>query len=667
MDYIIESILNYVKKPNTNYAVMLNGSWGSGKTYFWNHVLSEKIENLETEEDKKISTIYVSLYGIKNLDEIAKQIFFESYVLKNKKVKEIAESHVGKRITQFGKAAISIAKNFDIPIVDKLLETNIQIDFGNLTNLKNCVICFDDLERANIDITDVLGYINNFVEQDNIKVIIISNEKEISEKLNNRNLELKTLTTIFASQKVGNLVADSKVKDIDEIKRALDSNLGVIFNKSDDYKRIKEKLIGKTLTYSMNDTELISALVDEITNEEYKNYLYEQLEFVISTFTKSETKNIRILKQGLDDFETVYKIVLEKYPDFPKPILKLMLIFTLAASFEIKTDVSGNDELEKLNLFSDYQATLISFKMLNKDKSHYLELFKKKYFSAFSDLDYIFFKFIEVLIRKGILDREIFDRELDEVINNLTKKIPLHIRLLRHGYWELTDEEYAEALQECYTLIHGGELHLPFYLDAFRVFSRLSEIGLLEEDTTTIKEHILKGLDLAFEKQQYYRHLDVTLLPQEEADNQDIKEIKDKIKSLNKGFFEKKTQKEMVDLIELIPDEINKFYYLLQEKYFYIPIFAHCDVDSLYDKVVGLENGQIINFANILKKRYLGSSTQQLSTELKTFELLSGKILEHIKDKDLSLRIALFKELIKVLKNISEILVEDHQEEVEVE
>ena len=56
---------------------------------------------------------------------------------------------------------------------------------------------FDDLERASLDINEILGYINNFVEHDNIKVIIIANENEIEDKLNEKNLELKMLTTCF--------------------------------------------------------------------------------------------------------------------------------------------------------------------------------------------------------------------------------------------------------------------------------------------------------------------------------------------------------------------------------------------------------------------------------------------------------------------------------------
>ena len=66
------------------------------------------------------------------------------------------------------------------------------------------VLCFDDLERANVDVIDILGYINNFVEHDHIKTIIICNEKELSTKLKNSNLEMKTFIATYLLDKQGN-------------------------------------------------------------------------------------------------------------------------------------------------------------------------------------------------------------------------------------------------------------------------------------------------------------------------------------------------------------------------------------------------------------------------------------------------------------------------------
>ena len=49
MDELVESILDYIRKPYTDHAIMINGEWGSGKTYFWNNKVKNKIESLRKE------------------------------------------------------------------------------------------------------------------------------------------------------------------------------------------------------------------------------------------------------------------------------------------------------------------------------------------------------------------------------------------------------------------------------------------------------------------------------------------------------------------------------------------------------------------------------------------------------------------------------------------
>ena len=53
------------------------------------------------------------------------------------------------------------------------------------------------MERANVDVIDILGYINNFVEHDHIKTIIICNEKELAIKFKNNNIDLDDEKMIF--------------------------------------------------------------------------------------------------------------------------------------------------------------------------------------------------------------------------------------------------------------------------------------------------------------------------------------------------------------------------------------------------------------------------------------------------------------------------------------
>ena len=88
MDDLVESILDYIRADYTDYAIMINGEWGSGKTYFWNHKIRNKIEAMQI-NGKKYTTIYMSLYGISNLEEISKKIFIETTQLMDKNLKNI--------------------------------------------------------------------------------------------------------------------------------------------------------------------------------------------------------------------------------------------------------------------------------------------------------------------------------------------------------------------------------------------------------------------------------------------------------------------------------------------------------------------------------------------------------------------------------------------------
>ena len=74
-----------------------------------------------------------------------------------------------------------------------------------MTKLNADLYIFDDLERCEAPINKVLGYINQFVEHDDAKVIIVANEQEIG--------------------------SAGKTDD----------------GSDEDYKRRREKLIGKTL------------------------------------------------------------------------------------------------------------------------------------------------------------------------------------------------------------------------------------------------------------------------------------------------------------------------------------------------------------------------------------------------------------------------------------
>lgn len=198
MEELVESILDYVRSDYTDYAIMINGEWGSGKTYFWNNKIKNKIEGLRL-NGRKYTTIYMSLYGISNLEDISKKIFIETTQLMDKNLRKYMEANNQTHIPEYAKNGLDMANFFGVS------QNGDKVDYSKFFSTEDKILCFDDLERANVDVIDILGYINNFVEHDHIKTIIICNEKELATKLKNSNLEMKTFIATYLLDKEGGL------------------------------------------------------------------------------------------------------------------------------------------------------------------------------------------------------------------------------------------------------------------------------------------------------------------------------------------------------------------------------------------------------------------------------------------------------------------------------
>ena len=193
--HIEEFLQDYYTFPDApEYAVLIKGTWGSGKSWFINKSLGE----LKGGGGKYI---YVSLYGVTCYEDIEYTFFKQLHPVLSSKGMELS----GKIAKGLLKATLKIDLDnngkTDSTVTGQVPDINIP---EYLTNTEGFVLVFDDLERSSIKVSDVLGYINHFVEHQGYKAVIIANEEEI-------------------------------------LKREEDDSESDI-----SYRRIKEKLIGKT-------------------------------------------------------------------------------------------------------------------------------------------------------------------------------------------------------------------------------------------------------------------------------------------------------------------------------------------------------------------------------------------------------------------------------------
>ena len=428
MEDLVESILDYIRSDYTDYAIMLNGEWGSGKTYFWNNQIRNKIESLKL-NGKRYTTIYMSLYGISNLEEISKKIFIETTQLMDKNLRKFMASSGQTTIPEYAKTGIDMANFFGVT------SNGSKVNYDEFFSTDDKVLCFDDLERANVDVIDILGYINNFVEHDHIKTIIICNEKELATKMKSSNLEMKTFIATYLLDKQGDLNNKNDIPMVEKIQDKIEH----VFDKANDYERIKEKLIGETFEYAPQFDYIINGILMRYEkNPELIKFLRENTSLIMNTFKKSGTRNLRILKHALNDFKKIYEMVDKMYPNTNKKVMRTMLIFTIAVSFEIKAGKITKEKFKNIQNNEEYKSILVSSRVLMDNRQFYIKEFDSNYYYNFK-AEYRFFKFIEYYIRTRIFDMKIFKKDMEEVeaVSKVRKNIPAYKQLLTEEYWKI--------------------------------------------------------------------------------------------------------------------------------------------------------------------------------------------------------------------------------------
>ncbi|MEX2461304.1 MAG: P-loop NTPase fold protein [Paenibacillaceae bacterium] len=681
MELLLNSVIDYVRKERTSYALMINGEWGSGKTYFWDNFIREKLELIRV-GDLYIKTIYVSLYGVTSVEEISKKIFYEVYASKNEKLKGLFDSKVGNAIPEIGKMLLSVGKmvGFD-PLGDSGT-----IDWDKLYSLKNKVLCFDDLERANIEVSEILGYINNFVEHDNVKTIIICNEKEVASKMLNVNHELKLIATTYLLDLEGKLLKsnnESKPKTNRDKEKKETTNKDLIeelmpplFDRSNDYKHIKEKLVGKTLTYKPDYQSIISKIIEQNKNYDSYDYLKSNIEFVLEIFNKSMTRNMRILQQTFDDFEKVYNATIKKFKEISEEIIDSMLLFTLIFSFEMKSGKIGFNELLKINSDMELQQTIIMDNMdLNGKSASFISYLMIAYNSTYKQKNFIFFKFIKDLVKDGIFNRIEFENELSEIIESRVQKdTPSYMKIIKNGYWDLTDIEFNEALEDTFNCVKAGEIPLLMYFRGFDTFTKLYERGLIQENEEQLFTIFSKGLEIAVSKAKcisdtsyYFKDIDLTHKPK-------LKLIMERIIEINQILVTDTESSEVNELLSLLTLKIQEFREKIDRNFYNKPVFFYCDVTQISNIILKMDNKDINYFRFILLERYQYRNNELEKDKEKLLQigyLLKADIDEYLKANKMTLHYSnidlLITSIQEIIESLSKKEVDDKSETILIE
>ena len=644
MEDLVESILDYIRSDYTDYAIMINGEWGSGKTYFWNHKVRNKIESMQI-NGKQYTTIYMSLYGISNLEDISKKIFIETTQLMDKNLRKYMNSHGQTSIPEYAKTGLDMANFFGVT------QNGDKIDYAKFFSTDDKILCFDDLERANVDVIDILGYINNFVEHDHIKTIIICNEKELSTKIKNSNVEMKTFIATYLLDKEGALTKTDRPM-VEQIKDKIE----YVFDKANEYERIKEKLIGETFEYAPEFNYIINGLLMRYENDtELIRFLRENTSLIISTFNKSGTRNLRILKHALNDFKKIFEMVSKNYPNTSNRVLQTMLIFTIAVSFEIKAGKITKDKFVNIDSNEEYKSILVSSRVLSDNRQFYIKEFDSNYYYNFK-AEYRFFKFIEKYVRTRIFDMKTFKMDMEVIINTVDlDKLPAYKRLLTEEYWKIPDDQFAPAMDVILNNVKNGELELIDIVKLYAYFNYFAKKGLIMYDTKTIKSVFLNGMNISSLKSKYCDNVEEELskITVDGEVNEDMEEILKQFNELNLTLKEKMLREKAEEIFKYIPMKMEVFYEKFDKECMNVPIFKYYDAYQIFQRISCASNEDIVTIKEKLVKR-AEKFTKEIEPEMKNIKQLKQIMDEYIHGKDISIKIVMLKDFSKELGYILE-------------
>ncbi len=554
-----QKIINVVKDyltRETNNALLITGKWGVGKTYFFNNILSGKIEktSIKGDANSTYTPIRVSLFGVANIDDIGRRIFTELFPRLEKGIK------IGKGIAKL-LLSIPITKVF---IPDKIPELISEFEADNetknniiISKANTLVICFDDLERLSKDfhIEDLIGYINNLTENYDFKVILIGNTDEI---------------------------------------------------KDNNFKEIKEKLIGVEIEFDNDDIKPVFDNIvknkfheDESNTNTYKNFLEEKKDFICSFFNK-DYKNIRTLLIVLECYKHIYSAIthldsepLEQYKD---DLIKSTLLFTIAIVIEFKKGKLTKKNKDELNddvlLLLEIEENVLTLTSsntntsLNEEKESRIIKNVIKYYN--NQQTYFFYESIfDYIIGINTFIKDTFVEEVKKKYGmSEDEKIPecyeVYNKINSDYILQISNKKYIELLNEVLQYVDEGKYHLESYGGIYIDIIKYN--NPLEIDKETLKNRIIDGIKKGKNNFEYNPELPNKLLYSEDPDiDENIKEIVHFCININKEKEKEKYKKEAKDLINDLNNNFDHFEHKVKRKYNNIPIFAYINSKTISD------------------------------------------------------------------------------------
>lgn len=597
---IVNFLNGYMMNPDPQYAVLLKGKWGCGKTHFINHWI-DAYQKQEA-EDKVLEPVYVSLYGLSETKQITTAINRVLYpILYGKAAK------AGKTFLKFMSAIVlkcdvdwnkdgnsDFSMDLGLDALSIFKSEDEKVKRGNL-------LIFDDLERCDIPMKKLLGYLNFFVEQCNCHLIVIGDEDKIAESDNKK---------IFGE--------------------------------------FKEKTIGREFEIATD----IHSTLDTFVNQTPKNdFVVGHQEQIEKFFAMTECDNLRILRQALWDFARFEESMTgfsedERYENIMIHVLGTYIIsyceyrgknhqlFDAWIRYDIKGQQFGKEKIENLKSqlgylhqrynnvcqrLSNYQTFKIEFVervLLELNTGNSIkEYVGKEYFAPIAE------------VRSWARINEVYAMSNKEFIS---------------FYRTLIDDICGIQVTSMKNL--GYAIAYLVYLDS-RTIKKFDE-----KDFNNIREALPKYWE-AFQDEEsvYDARIAFSRGVNSYMTTKKLKRLPEICAKFNEEYENRlKMSKNLMTrtLEELSDSNVDELCTLNKQAlpdhsctYDMVSIFNHVDMDKLMNNLLKLNNESLNTFTHFIRGRYdlshnLGNWIHETDEDIKPLEKLKEKVDETIKSEE---------------------------------
>ncbi len=426
---IKDEIINFIERKEETGALLITGKWGSGKSYY--------IKNLAAElnDAKKEYLCVISLFGIDSVENLTKAVK-ECYLEANSTIFTKTARKIGKIVGKTVNSGLKVAEavtggNVAVSAAQKGFSSVISLGLLDFISVKNYigrgkskrkfVLVFDDLERCKINTVDLLGAINEYCENRNIKTIILAAEDVILKNEEN----IKKVVWEEGTTK--------KEASIKEQIRSVS-----------DYRDFKEKVIFQTIAFSMPYVDIIDAMIDKYSEgvSGYKDFLKCNSCSIKQVFIESKYNNLRTIKASITKFERVYALWTRLA--LSNDYLHYLLYSFIADCYETKP---VSDDAEE-----GVEQVIERFVIKDKDGKKYTHYNEKA--SSLNSLC--------MWIEKGVFDENAIISEIQEKFtqNQFTDKF----KVLHWSIFDLDAETTIKGLKDALNDAYNGFLDADEYV-----------------------------------------------------------------------------------------------------------------------------------------------------------------------------------------------------------